>query len=280
VRGGDADLGAEDGFGQGDRQVQRDVVAVAAVERVGADVDFDQGIAGRRPFATGRAALAFQAQDLAFVDAGGDLDLDGLAVRQRQLAGGADDGVEEIDVEAVAAILAARVALGPSAERIGTSGLAAGAEVVGEDVAEIRSVGRAVAASGGAFGVAGIALLGAAFLALVVDLAGVVAGALGGVGQQFIGGRDCLEPLLGRLVAGVEVGVIGFRQLAIGALDRGRIGIPADTQGLVKIHRDSSLPHRPLRPYSRYGVTHRPIRQANYPQCTQRRTMFRIWNIC
>jgi len=56
----------------------------------------------------------------------------------------------------------------------------------------------------------------------------VEGGALFVVAQHFVSFGDVLELLFRGLVAGVAVGVIFHRQLAIGALDVGAAGVPAD----------------------------------------------------
>ena len=73
-----------------------------------------------------------------------------------------------------------------------------------------------------------------------VNLAIVVAGPFGRVGKNVIGRRDRLEPLLRRLIAGVQVRMILLRQLAIGRADLLRGGAFADAQGFVKICRHAT----------------------------------------
>ncbi len=96
VDGRDLQRGAEDRFLQGDRHVGDDVVAVAVEAGVGGDGDLDQCIAGGGAVEAG-AALAAQAQDVAVLGARRDADVEGLAVGQRQAAGGAGGGVDEAD---------------------------------------------------------------------------------------------------------------------------------------------------------------------------------------
>src|SRR5262249_52967848 len=62
----------------------------------------------------------------------------------------------------------------------------------------------------------------------------VVAAPLGAL-EDFPGARDLLEPLLGRLVSGVQVRVILARELAIGLPDRFGVRIPRDAEDLVQI---------------------------------------------
>lgn len=58
--------------------------------------------------------------------------------------------------------------------------------------------------------------LGGALSAGLVELAGIIALALVRVADDGIGGRDFLEPPLDLLVAGIEVGVVGLGELAVG----------------------------------------------------------------
>ena len=81
VDGRDLQRGAEHGFFQGDGHVGDDVVAVAVEAGVGGDGDLYQCIAGGGAVEAG-AALAAQAQDVAVLGAGGDADVQGLAVGQ------------------------------------------------------------------------------------------------------------------------------------------------------------------------------------------------------
>ncbi len=76
----------------------------------------------------------------------------------------------------------------------------------------------------------------------------VVAPALRRIGEDLVGTRDLLEPLLiGRV--GVHVGVQRARELAVGGLDLGRLRIARDAEDLVQIadrcHR--SMPRAPWR---------------------------------
>ena len=73
-----------------------------------------------------------------------------------------------------------------------------------------------------AFLAAGIAVILALlldFMALGVDLTAVEPGALVLVGQQVVGRADFAETGSGVGLAGVDVGVVLFRQLAIGGAD-------------------------------------------------------------
>jgi hypothetical protein len=81
------------------------------------------------------------------------------------------------------------------------------------------AAGIGVALAGAGIGVVAIRarrrLLGAGF----VDLAAVEPGALFGVRQQLVGGGHRFELLLGGLIAGVQVRVELFRELAVGLAD-------------------------------------------------------------
>jgi hypothetical protein len=62
----------------------------------------------------------------------------------------------------------------------------------------------------------------------------VVKGALLGVGQDLVGLRRLLELRL-RLLVGVAVGVQLEGELAVGALESGRVGIARNAQDLVVV---------------------------------------------
>src|SRR5690606_13870612 len=68
-----------------------------------------------------------------------------------------------------------------------------------------------------------------------VDLAPVELGTLLFVREQLIGGRRLLEPLLGFLVAGMQIGVRRLGQRAIGAADLIRGRVSGDAKHLVGI---------------------------------------------
>jgi hypothetical protein len=72
----------------------------------------------------------------------------------------------------------------------------------------------------------------AASSATAVEAAEIDDAALLRVGQHLVGGADLLELGLRRLV-GVDVGVVGARQLAIGALELGVGGVLIDAQQAV-----------------------------------------------
>ena len=90
----------------------------------------------------------------------------------------------------------------------------------------------------GAAEAAGLVAIEAArrhFLAGGVDLAGVEAAALLGIRQDVVGLRDFLELGLGRLVAGIEVGMVLLGELAERLADvvvRGGPGYAKDGIGI------------------------------------------------
>src|SRR5271165_5207561 len=102
--------------------------------------------------------------------------------------------------------------------------LAAAAQELGEDVVALGKVGVAFGALVRVSRAAGVlaiiaALRGRLFGPRGVDLAGVVAAALVRIGQELVGGRNLLEPLLGVLVARVEVRMQLLGELTIGLAD-------------------------------------------------------------
>src|SRR5829696_6049836 len=121
-------------------------------------------------------------------------------------------------------------ALGP--RRTARAAPTAGAEEIGQDVAEASE---AAAAAPGPEATA----TAAAREAAAEDAApGVVLLALIGVRQDRVGGLHLLEALLGVLVAVVRVRVILARQLAVGLLDLVVRGLLVDAERLVRVlHR-------------------------------------------
>src|SRR6476469_8479891 len=93
-QGGDRDRRPEGGLGEGDRQVDGEVVAVAAEDRVRLDVDRQQQVPGRGTLVA-RAALAAQPDLLAVLDARRDAGRDAAAVAGRQRDGVALDRLPE-----------------------------------------------------------------------------------------------------------------------------------------------------------------------------------------
>jgi hypothetical protein len=188
----------------------------------------DQGVPG--PAASG-AALALQAQGLAFLGAGRDGDVDRAAVREGHALLAALDRVFQVDVEAgldVAALLRETAGLAAAAERARAP---AAAEHAAEQLREVdlRPLVAVEAAATEAAGVeraiAGLAAEAARGLATVgVDLAQVELLALLGVADDVEGGADLLELLLGLLVPRIGVRVMGLGELAerLADLVRGR----------------------------------------------------------
>ncbi len=202
-------------------------------------MDFDQRVAGGAALPA-LAAFAAQAQDLAVFGAGRDFDVEALAVGQGQAACGAVDAVEEGGGEGVAGVLAARGA--------GVAGAPALAEHRAEDVVEVIVAPAAllravlgVAAAGFAIGVVAVARFGGAFVAGGVDLAAVELAAGFRVGQDVVGGGDGFEMLFGLGVAGVEVWVMLFGELEIGAADLRLGGVACNAEGLVGIVHGAAL---------------------------------------
>ena len=108
------------------------------------------------------------------------------------------------------------------------------AEQVAEDVAQVYAAGTAEAtaktATEAAAGLAGpIVGIDPGKAELVIALA------FFRVGKYIVRLVDFLELLLGGLVAGVQVGVVLFGELAVGAFDLGIGGVFADPQHLVII---------------------------------------------
>ncbi len=134
-----------------------------------------------------------------------------------QLAGAAEDGVGEGDLDADEGVLAASGARARAALR-------AAAEERIHDVAEVE----------GAAAVAATACRAERIAAQVVHLA------LLGVAEHLVRGRDQLEPLL-VLGIGVDVGMQLARQPPIGLLDllRGRVPGHAQQGVVVGAHRSS-----------------------------------------
>ena len=108
----------------------------------------------------------------------------------------------------------AGAAAGGGVADVARPGACALAEQAAEEVLE---AGRAAAATGAAGGEAGAAVAHRAD--------GVVLLALLGVGQDRVGLADLLEPLLGRGVPRLGVGVERARELAVGLLDRRGVGV-------------------------------------------------------
>ena len=109
---------------------------------------------------------------------------------------------------------------------------ATAAEQIAEDIAQVNTAAEtaAKAATEATAGLAGpIVGIDPSETELVIALA------LVRVGKNIVGLVDLLELFLGVLIAGVQVGVVLFGQLAVGAFDLGIGGVFADPQHLVVI---------------------------------------------
>ena len=155
-------------------------------------------------------------------------------------------GIEEVDLDPLLQVGAAHLAgIAPRA-----------AEQVGEDVGaaaqiveELVRVGVAGATRPG-LGVVPVEAPLRPRRAGGVDLAAVVGRLLLGVRQQVVGRSHLLEPLLRRLVAGAQVGMMRPRQLAVRFLDFLLVGVLGNAEDLVGIAHDL-FRCRPLRGRSR-----------------------------
>ncbi len=274
VDGWDLQRGAEDGFFQGHGYVGDDVVAVAMEAGVGGDGDFYQCIAGGGAIEAG-AALAAQAQDVAVLGAGWYAHVEGFALGQSEAAGGAGRGIDEADGQRVLHIAATHALAGGSP--IGA--LAGSAEGLREEslqifLAEPASRGFVTFLTGG---VAVVLPLLVYFMALGVDLAAVEAGALVLVGQQVVGRADFAEAGCGVGLAGVDVGVMLFRQLAIGGADGGLIGGALNSEGFVRVcHRCRSRGDAARSDQVPVHCGWRLDRKASMPSAASRASMFRV----
>ena len=156
----------------------------------------------------------------------------GLLTVQRDLFGAAVGGLlkGQDDVGLNVMALARRVGVG--AGRAAEAAKAA-AENITEDVAQIDAAGAAEAAKAATVAAAGLAGPIVGIDPSESEL--VIALALVRVGKNIVGLIDLLELFLGVLVAGVQVGVVLFGQLAVGTFDLGIGGVFADPQHLVVI---------------------------------------------
>src|SRR5665647_692281 len=99
-----------------------------------ADADFNERIA--RLAGTGPArALTLEAQHLRVGNAGGDVEVERAATGKRHALGRASNGLEEVDLERIADVLAFGGEIGAR-----TGSLAVAAEHLGEDVAKTEVV--------------------------------------------------------------------------------------------------------------------------------------------
>jgi hypothetical protein len=126
------------------------------------------------------------------VKAGRDVDVERLAVGERQAAFGAVGRIEKADAELVIGILPAGPELLPALMR--TEAARAAAENIAEDAGEVvRIEARPGAVFSAARRVAVVAIegtLGRLLRARCVDFAAIEAGALFGIGKEIVGRRD------------------------------------------------------------------------------------------
>ena len=89
-------------------------------------------------------------------------------------------------------------------------------EDVSENIAEVlEAAARMVLITARAIGIFAVGMMGRALLAALIDLAGIVTPPLLRIAEDGEGRGNPLERVLGLLVAGVQIGVVLFRQLAI-----------------------------------------------------------------
>ena len=110
---------------------------------------------------------------------------------------------------------------------------ATAAEQIAEDIAQVNTACAETAAKAATEAAAGLAGPIVGIDPSETEL--VIALALVRVGKNIVGLVDLLELFLGVLIAGVQVGVVLFGQLAVGAFDLGIGGVFADPQHLVVI---------------------------------------------
>src|SRR5262249_52222571 len=214
ARRGDVELRPEHRFGQADRQFEMDVVALAGEELMRLDVDLDQRVAGRTS-AEPRPALSAQPQNLFVPGTGRNDDVEGTAVGQRDPLGGAVQGFQEFDRQAVEGVLSAQA---------NAAFATAASEHFLEDIFRVHEIGEAAAAAvnmrlgAGTVEIAVIALAWP-FVSGGIDFAAVEARPFLGVAHDVVGCGDLLELFLRLLIAGIEVRVQLFRQPTIGLAD-------------------------------------------------------------
>ncbi len=219
---------AQHRFRQAHRQLAQDVALLAGEDGVRLDGDLDERVARFAAILSG-IALAFEAQGLPVLDAGGDGDLDGLLGAERNALLGPEGGLDEGHGEREFGILPA-----PRRARTLGAGAALAAQDLGDDVVDRRII-LGEERPGAAAARLAPRIAEAAFGAAGIDLAAVEPRPLLGVGQQIIGGGHLLELLLDPLVAGIEIGMQPLGEPAVAALDvLGRGGAP-DAERLVRI---------------------------------------------
>ena len=138
-------------------------------------------------------------------------------------------GQDDISLNVMALARCVGVAAGRAA-KAAKPAEATAAEQIAKDITQVHTACAAKAATEAAAGLAGpIVGIDPSETELVIALA------LVRVGKNIVGLVDLLELFLGILIAGVQIRVVLFGQLAVGAFDLGIGGIFADPQHLVVI---------------------------------------------
>ena len=245
---GHFDLRAQRGFPGRQRQAGGHVAALHAVAGIGLEKYFEEQVAGRAAGMAG-AALAAQADLLAFDHAPGDLDIeravfgDHMAGRvepcaaQADVALGAVEGIEQVELD-LGVVIGAALGLGftpvASCTACAAAPMAGAAEQLFEEVAVVLA-GAGTARAIGELET-GVPVGRGAEVALAGGLVAqrVIGDALLGIGQHGLGFVE-----LGH--AGLRVGfladvrVVLARQLAVGLLDLVRGGGLRHTENLVVV---------------------------------------------
>ena len=182
---------------------------------MGAHLEFHQRIARHAALHAG-AALPLKPHDLAVIDPGWDVHIDGAALGQRYPPLGPDYGIQEINVQGEANVAPAHARIRTRASSA-TAITKARPEQIGENVPKIKSIGASTSAGMGARALTGPPSERHALVAVGVNLAAVEAALAGWVRKQIESGRGALEPLLGRAVAGAHIRVQLLGELAVRA---------------------------------------------------------------
>src|SRR5215472_6462100 len=233
--------GAEHRLGEADRQIDENIVAVAAEQRMRRDVHFDQRVASRSA-AKARTALAAEPQYLTILDPGRDRHVEPFLRGERQALLAAGCGGGEIDGQREMAVAAAGPKSFAGLPSPPTSGRAKSGEQILE-VAEIHFALGLISATLRALGISPIAPL-RPLLAGLIDFPAVVARPLFGIGEQVVGRGDRLEPRFRLGFARVEIGVELLCEFAIDVADLIGAGVGLDAQHLIGSlrHPRSALP--------------------------------------
>ena len=177
-------MAAEGRFGEGHRQIEPDICAVAAEKGVRGDGDLDQRITWHAAFASCSsspgASLAAQAQRGAVGGGGGNTHVQRSSIRQGEPGGRAVHGIEKRRGQAVAPILAmqgTRIAPPPALAEHGAEHAA--------NVLLVLAL-RRVAIPGRTLGMVAIEAGTGRLGTFGIDLAAVEPGALHRVGQQLM----------------------------------------------------------------------------------------------